>query len=116
MFEMIAWDVVIESFLATSVFGIPIVLLVIGLVFALGDKFGVSGKWQFVAALVIGLLIAGGYQAAMGTLGYSLVAWFSYVLYGLILGLVASLLYDAGKDLMAKVIEKMLGFSDHGQG
>lgn len=116
MFEMIDWSMVSEAFLAASVFGIPIILLVIGLTYAVGDKFGVQGKWQFVAALLIGVIIGGGYQAGLGSLGYSFLACFSYVAYGLLLGLVSSWLYDTVKDLIAKIIENMLGFSDHGQG
>ena len=110
MFEAIDWAAVSDSFLSASVFGIPIMLLIIGLVYALGDKFGVTGKWQFVSALIIGLVFGGGYQAGVGSLGYGFLAIFSYVCYGLILGLFASLLYDTAKDLLAKIIEKMLGF------
>ena len=116
MLEAIDWAAVIDAFLAASVFGIPIILLVIGLTYAVGDKFGIQGKWQFVAALVIGLIIGGGYQAAVGSLGYTLLAWFSYVCYGLLLGLFASLLYDSAKDLLAKIIEKMLGAKSLGDG
>jgi hypothetical protein len=116
MFEIIDWAAISSAFLAASVFGIPIILLVIGLTYAAGDKFGLTGKWQFVAALVIGLVIAGGYQAGVGALGYTWFAWFSYAVYGLLMGLFASLLYDTVKDLLAKIIEKMLGNVDFGQG
>ena len=116
MFEMIDWAVVSEAFLAASVFGIPIILLVIGFTYAAGEKFKIQGKWQFLAALVFGLIFGGGYQAGVGSLGYAWFGWFSYAIYGLLMGLIASWLYDAGKDLLAKVIEKMLGFSDHAEG
>ena len=115
-FDAIDWTAVNESFLAASVFGIPIIFLVIGLVYALGDKFNVTGKAQFLASLGIGLVFGGGYQAAVGSLGYSFLAIFSYVCYGLLMGLFASLLYDAAKDLLSKILAKMLGNSSLGEG
>jgi hypothetical protein len=116
MFEMFDWAAVTDSFLTASVFGIPIILLVIGLVYAIGDKFGVIGKAQFVVSLAIGLIFGGGYQAAVGSLGYNFLAIFSYVVYGLLMGLFASLLYDTAKDLLAKIIGKILGNSSLGEG
>jgi len=110
------WAAISENFLSASVFGIPIILLVIGLVYALGEKFDVHGKAQFAISMGLGLIFGGGYQAGVGSLGYGFLAIFSYVVYGLLMGWFATFLYDTAKDLLTKVTEKMLGFKDQGQG
>ena len=108
--ESIDWEAVMNSLLMPNAFGVPIILLVIGLTYALGKWFEIHGKWQFITAMALGLVFGAGYQAVTAPLGYSWQAWFFYIVYGLIQGLIATLLYDTAKDLLAKIIEKMLGF------
>ncbi|MEA3327799.1 MAG: hypothetical protein U9R53_10935 [Chloroflexota bacterium] len=115
MFESFDWTAIAAS-LSVLVNGIPLVLVVIGLVYAAGEKFGVSGKWQFLLSLGIGLIFGGGYQLASVGPVVDFAGWFGIVVYGLSMGLLASMLYDSAKDLLSKIVEKLLGFSDQGVG
>jgi len=115
MFESFDWAAIAAS-LSVLVNGIPLVLVVIGLVYAAGEKFGVNGKWQFLLSLGIGLILGGGYQLATVGPGVGFAGWFGIIVYGLFMGLIASMLYDSAKDLLAKIIEKLLGFKDQGEG
>ena len=109
IFEAIDWPAVIDAFISAKAFGIPIILLVIGFTYGFGKWFGVQGKWQFVTAIALGLVFGGGYQAVTASLGYSWQAWFFYIVYGLLQGLISSLLYDTSKDLITKIVQKLLG-------
>ena len=77
--------------------GIPLVLVVIGLVEWL-KRFGVQGAALNVASLLIGLVAGIAYQISIAMPG-DFSGWFGAAIYGLALGLVASGLYDAGKSI-----------------
>jgi hypothetical protein len=115
MFEMFDWESISAAVLVL-VNGIPLVLVLLGLVYAAGEKFGIQGKWQFLLSLGLGLIFGVGYQLSISGPYVGYAGWFGYVVYGLFLGLLASWIYDTAKDLLSKVIEKMLGFTDHAEG
>lgn len=73
--------------------GIPLVLVVIGLV-EWFKKMGLAGVWLNVASLAIGLVAGISYQVSLAV-PVDFAGWFGAVVYGLGLGLVASGLYDA---------------------
>jgi len=77
--------------------GIPLVMVVIGLVEWM-KRFGVQGAALNVASLLIGLIAGIAYQISIAMPG-DFSGWFSAAIYGLTLGLVASGLYDAGKSI-----------------
>lgn len=115
MFDAFDWASIAAS-VSVLVNGIPLVLVVIGLVYAAGEKFKIQGKWQFVLSLVLGLIFGVGYQISVAGPEVGFAGWFGFVVYGLFLGLLASWLYDTAKDLLAKILEKILGFTNHGEG
>jgi hypothetical protein len=77
--------------------GIPLVLVVIGLVEWL-KRFGIQGAALNVASLLIGLAAGIAYQISIA-MPADFSGWFAAGIYGLALGLVASGLYDAGKSI-----------------
>ena len=115
MFDMFVWPDVAEA-INVMVNGIPLVLVLLGLVYAAGEKFKIQGKWQFVLSLVLGLIFGVGYQVSVAGPVVGFAGWFGYVVYGLFLGLLASWLYDTAKDLLSKILEKILGLQNHGEG
>lgn len=81
------------------VFGVPLVLAVIGLVEWM-KRFGVSGHALNAASMAVGLVVGVGYQYSQAPLvGFS--AWFGACVYGVGLGLIASGIYDAVRDATA---------------
>lgn len=79
--------------------GIPLVLVVIGLVEWI-KRFGLQGAALNVASLLIGLVAGIAYQVSIA-LPVDFAGWFAAAIYGLALGLVASGLYDAGKSVVS---------------
>lgn len=79
--------------------GIPLVLVVIGLVEWI-KRFGVQGAALNVASLLIGLIAGIAYQISIA-MPVDFSGWFGAAIYGLALGLVASGLYDAGKSIVS---------------
>lgn len=78
--------------------GVPLVLVVIGLV-EWSKRLGVSGKPLMVLSMLIGVVLGVLYQFSQQPLeGFS--AWFGAAIYGLALGLVASGIYDAARSAM----------------
>jgi hypothetical protein len=75
--------------------GIPLVTLVIALVEWV-KRFGVKGAWLNATSMLIGLVIGVAYWYAQSPLG-SFAEWFGAIVYGLMLGLGASGVYDAAK-------------------
>ena len=76
-----------------SVAGIPLLLVVIGLVqFIKG--FGVKGNGVRALSAGIGLLLGVGYQISLA-LPVDFAGWFAAIVFGLGLGIVASGIYDA---------------------
>lgn len=83
-----------EEIIKASVNGVPLVVVVMGLV-TLAGQFGAKGKVQTASAMLIGLVLGLAYMASQVAFdSYSAV--FSSVTFGLTLGLVASGLYDTG--------------------
>lgn len=75
--------------------GIPLLAIVIGLVqFIKG--FGLNGNAVKALSLAIGLLLGGAYQYTVAA-PVDFAGWFSIVVFGLGLGLVASGLYNANQ-------------------
>lgn len=84
-----------EIFTSITVAGIPLVLIVLGLVEWV-KGFGVEGQSLRGVSLVIGLALGIGYQLSIAVPA-DFTGWFSAVVFGLGLGLVASGLFDAAK-------------------
>lgn len=86
----------IQSYVDAAVQGVPLLFVVFGLV-AWVKSFGVQGNWLRVASMLIGLFIGCGYLFA--TLGFPVdfAGWFTNLIYGLGLGVVASGVYDGLK-------------------
>ena len=77
--------------------GIPLILVVIGLV-EWAKKFGLAGKALNLVALLIGAGLGIAYQCSIAVpVDFS--GWFTAAIYGIALGLVASGIYDAGKSI-----------------
>lgn len=75
--------------------GIPLLAIVIGLVqFIKG--FGLNGNAVKALSIAIGLLLGGAYQYTVAA-PVDFAGWFSIVVFGLGLGLVASGLYNANQ-------------------
>lgn len=72
--------------------GIPLVLVVFGLVEMI-KSLGIKGPLLTVLSMVIGLLLGMAFQVAQAGVPASFAAWFSVVIFGLTLGLVASGFY-----------------------
>jgi len=88
------------DFSTAIVNGIPLVLIVIGLVELL-KKFGVSGNWLVGASVLIGICFGIGYQLSIA-MPIDFAGWFAAVVYGIGLGLVASGVYDAAKSVLSR--------------
>ena len=89
----------IQAYTDAAVNGIPLLFVVAGLVQVVG-QFGVKGKAQLAASLVIGLVLGLGYQIAQLGAPADFGGWFAAVIYGLGLGVVASGLYETAKKLL----------------
>lgn len=80
--------------------GIPLVLVVLGLVEFM-KKVGLAGVWLTVASLLVGVVCGVLYQMSI-QMPTAFPGWFGAVIYGLALGLVAAGLYDLGKRYVEK--------------
>ncbi len=91
-----------EALAEAYVKGIPLVLVVIGLVTLLG-KLGVEGKAQLGSAMGIGTVLGILYQISLG-IPMDFSGWFGAVIYGLALGLVGSGIYETGLKVAKKAV------------
>jgi hypothetical protein len=83
--------------------GLPLVLIVIGLVEWV-KQLGVQGNAIRVVSMVIGAIFGVAYQYSVAPpVDFS--GWFAACIYGLGLGLVASGIYDAAADVIKKVVK-----------
>ena len=73
--------------------GIPLVAVVFGLV-EFVKSFGVRGHWLTITSVLLGLAFGVSYQIANAGLPVSFAGWFAVAVFGIMLGLVASGLYD----------------------
>jgi len=78
--------------------GIPLILVVIGLVEWV-KSLGVSGNALRIASLIIGAVLGVLYQVSVQVPG-DFAGWFGAVVYGIALGLVASGVYDAARSAL----------------
>ena len=95
----------LPEYLNVSVGGVPLVIIVIGLVTLCRKIKGMTGNRLLIASLIIGFSIGFGYQVA--TLPpVDFAGWFAAGIYGLAMSLVPSGLYDTGKQLTG--VDKIL--------
>lgn len=81
------------DFSSALVNGIPLVLVVLGIV-EWSKRLGVTGKWLLVLSMLVGLVLGVLYQIG-SAIPTDFAGWFGACVYGLGLGLVASGVYDA---------------------
>ena len=81
--------------------GIPLIIVVFGLVEFI-KALGLQGNWLTVTSLIIGLVLGLCYNIAIKGMPYDFAAWFSAVIFGLALGLVASGFYKFANDRWPK--------------
>lgn len=87
----------IINFLKTAAIALPALLTIVMPIVTLIGKFGVSGKPQLIASLLVGLVL--GILTMYFTISpASAVAWFSTCLFGLLVGLAASGCYEVLKE------------------
>lgn len=106
---------VIQLVIGASVGGIPLIVVVLGLVEYI-KRLGIKGNRLLVASMVIGLVLGAAYQAyvlasAPGPGPATAAAWyvavFGAVVYGLVLGLVASGVYDVADGLITGAVTRL---------
>lgn len=104
MFENFSVVEFVQSMGVATPFALAIALGVVDYV----GKFGVAGNWKLVVSMLSGLVVGGGlvYFQLYPQLP---VEWFATGLYGLIVGLTASGVYNAGKTAAEKGAEKAQG-------
>lgn len=86
----------LQSFANASVAGLPLIVVVIGLVTWVSKAFALQGRQSLITSMLIGLLLGGAYQISQAV-PINFAGWFAVVIYGLALGLVASGIYDTAK-------------------
>lgn len=90
-----------------SVAGVPLVLVVLGLVTWLW-KLGVPKTALQIVSMAVGLLFGGGYQVSALGVPTTFAGWFGVLIYGIGLGLLASGIYETGEKLSAKTAASVL--------
>jgi hypothetical protein len=78
--------------------GVPLLVVILGLVEYL-KRFGVSGNALLGSSMGIGAVLGVGYQISQTGTPVEFSGWFAIVLYGLVMGLIASGVYDALKSI-----------------
>jgi len=84
-----------------------VVLVVLGLVTFLG-KLGVKGIYQLISSMLLGILFGAGFTIAVLGMPKTFAGWFSLLIYGLMLGLVASGIYETVKEITTKILTRAL--------
>lgn len=104
----------LQSYANASVAGVPLVLVVIGLVewcksFKTKDGSALlSGNLVLVISMLVGTLLGGGFMLVQlrppsgADWWPHFVYWFGVLVYGMGMGIVASGIYDAGKAIVVK--------------
>ena len=95
----------IQVFLKAAVTNTAVLLPLIMAITTLAGKFGVSGKAQLVTSLVTGFILGVATQIASVGMPVSFAEWLALILFGLVPGLTASGVYEAGKAAIAKANE-----------
>jgi hypothetical protein len=91
----------LQAYFSASVAGIPLLFVVLGLVqwcktYVKDDK-AIRG-----VSMAVGLLLGAGYMIADLGVPAAFAGWFGIAVFGLGLGLVASGIFDVGKDLLER--------------
>ena len=73
--------------------GLPLSAVVFGLVEFI-KSFGLKGHWLTIVSMLLGLAFGVSYQIANAGVPMSFAGWFAVAVFGIMLGLVASGLYD----------------------
>jgi hypothetical protein len=81
--------------------GIPLVILIVGLVQFIAEM-GVAGRALKATSAGIGLAVGLAYQLSLGV-PVDFAGWFGAILYGLGLGVVASGLVDQARSLASRI-------------
>jgi hypothetical protein len=102
----------LSVYIKSAVAGVPLLFVVMGLVWFWG-KLGVTGKWQLGTSMLTGLVLGAGFMVTqtrppVGDWYTSFIYWFSNVIYGAGLGLLASGFYNIGKTVLEKALAKFL--------
>jgi hypothetical protein len=79
--------------------GVPLLLVVIGLVEWV-KKINVPSNALPFVSMGIGLILGSGYQVAENGVPLDFAGWFAVIVFGLAIGLVASGLFDAAKNIV----------------
>lgn len=93
---MIDWGTLFKD---ATIAGVPLLLFVIALVQEVKQDTGLTGAGVRILAIVIGLILGVGYQIST-KMPATFAEWFTVVIFGLLLGLGASRLYDASSTAM----------------
>lgn len=106
-------DFDLSVFVGAAVQGVPLVFVVIGLVWVYGKIWGLAGAQQFASSMLTGLVLGLGYMVSqtappVGDWYPQFQYWFAAIFYGLGLGVLASGIYEVGKDTLEKVMAKLL--------
>ena len=80
--------------------GLPLVLVVLGLVEWV-KRLGLAGKAVVIVSMAIGLALGLAYQVSIAV-PIDFAGWFGAAVYGIGLGLLASGIYDVGKSILNK--------------
>ena len=91
----------LQAYFDATVAGIPLLFVVLGLV-QWCKGYIESTKTIRLVSMAIGLLLGGGYMIATAGVPAAFAGWFAIVVFGLGLGLVASGIYDVGKELIER--------------
>jgi len=86
----------ISAYTEAAVAGVPLLFVVFGLVQWV-KSFGVSGNWLRGVSMLIGLILGVGFMFSSVGFPSDFAGWFTVIVYGLGLGVVASGVYDGLK-------------------
>lgn len=89
-------EIKMDDFALVSVLGVPLMFVVIGTVEYI-KKMGVQGKALLGASMAAGLIYGAGYQFMARGFPTDFAGWFSVIVYGIAIGILASGVYDANK-------------------
>jgi hypothetical protein len=108
----------LQSFAKATVAGVPLVLVIVGLVVwfkSFKRKDGnrlFSGNALLVISMLVGLLLGGGWMITQtrppaGDWYLVYVYWFAVLVYGLAMGIVASGLYEVARSFVEKTFSQL---------
>jgi hypothetical protein len=89
----------LQAYFSATVAGIPLLFVVLGLV-QWCKTYITDSKAIRATSMAIGWALGGSYMIATNGPPADFAGWFGIVVFGLGLGLVASGIYDVGKDLL----------------